>query len=217
MGVKVNENASRRRICCRETGAGCERTVCIRESSSARSTAHTLRHCFTTHLLEAGADLRTIQILLEHRDLEETTIYLHLSQKHLSTTASPFDMLRLAIPGEGIREGQSPRTKFLAVTRRLYEVAGRRGRPFHACPIRNCSRCRFVLRVPRRIALRRIARFAFQPWPARSSGWMQLVGDAIVRVFKNARHVSTMHLTMGVDPDRWNVDSASYRRHRTGA
>jgi site-specific recombinase XerD len=64
---------------------------------------HTLRHCFATHLLEGGADLHTIQILLGHSSLKETTIYLHLSKRHLNATPSPLDALQLknASPQEG--------------------------------------------------------------------------------------------------------------------
>lgn len=57
---------------------------------------HTLRHCFATHLLEAGVDIHTIQRLLGHGHVGTTMRYFHLARSHLTGTTSPLELL---IPG----------------------------------------------------------------------------------------------------------------------
>ena len=57
---------------------------------------HSLRHSCATHLFDAGADLRTIQVLLGHSRLEHTLIYLHLSRKHLQAVSNPLDSLEIS-------------------------------------------------------------------------------------------------------------------------
>jgi site-specific recombinase XerD len=57
-----------------------------------RATVHTLRHCFATHLLEAGVDVYHIQKLLGHTSVKTTAIYLHVSNRDLSRIISPLDL-----------------------------------------------------------------------------------------------------------------------------
>jgi len=97
----------------------------LRAGLQVRVTPHTLRHCYATHLLEAGVDLPTLQRLLGHNNLQTTSHYLHVRSDRLARQSSPYDLLTTpdAQPADASRATANPTAA---------AAAGRTGAPLRA-------------------------------------------------------------------------------------
>jgi site-specific recombinase XerD len=82
-GRPISREAFYSGLCKALEAAGIDKTV----------SAHTLRHSYATHLIEAGADLRAVQLLLGHASIESTAVYVHLTHARQSQLPSPLDLL----------------------------------------------------------------------------------------------------------------------------
>jgi site-specific recombinase XerD len=96
-GQPLSTNAVRAAVKKAAEDAGIEKNV----------SPHTIRHCFATHLLEAGMDIRHIQILMGHSRIESTSHYARLAIKSIGDLTSPFDRLRKE-PAPATTEGATP-------------------------------------------------------------------------------------------------------------
>ncbi len=78
----------------RNFGLECKKTASI-VGIQKNVSSHTLRHCFATHLLESGTDLRSIQVLLGHSSTKTTEIYTHVATNHIHKIKSPIELINL--------------------------------------------------------------------------------------------------------------------------
>jgi integrase/recombinase XerD len=76
------------------------RRALVRSGLTKAASVHTLRHCYATHMLEAGMDLPTLQRLLGHSNVQTTVGYLHLRSERLRQVRSPLELLE-NLPGDG--------------------------------------------------------------------------------------------------------------------
>jgi site-specific recombinase XerD len=84
-GAKDNDHISERAV------QHIFNNACKKANIHKKATVHTLRHCFATHLLESGVDIRYIQKLLGHASSKTTEIYTHVSKRALQNIKSPLD------------------------------------------------------------------------------------------------------------------------------